>query len=67
MQTQVCPHCGKEIKASELFRELNKLTHICQMCGKEFVAHKSAKYCSNACKQRAKYARKKQKQTQGTQ
>ena len=35
------------------------LTYICQICGKEFKASDTrAKYCSNACQQRAKYARK---------
>jgi hypothetical protein len=36
------------------------LTYICQICGKSFKASDArAKYCGNACQQRAKYARKK--------
>ena len=36
------------------------LTYICQICGKAFKASDTrAKYCGNACQQRAKYARSK--------
>lgn len=60
-----CPHCGKPIKAQELIKSLDKFERVCVVCGKTFIASNSAKYCSNACKQRAKYARQKQQKTQG--
>jgi hypothetical protein len=39
--------------------ELNKKSHICAnpTCGIEFVASGAAKYCSNACRQKAKHNR----------
>jgi predicted nucleic acid-binding Zn ribbon protein len=33
----------------------------CAVCGKGFTAIKTARYCSNACRQKAKYRRSKQK------
>lgn len=59
-----CPHCGQPLKAQEIIKSLDKSEHTCLECGKTFIAPKKAKYCSNACRQRAKYARKKQ-QKQG--
>ena len=38
-----------------------KKTIHCAVCGKEFVTVGHGKYCSNACKQRAKYYRNKAK------
>lgn len=32
--------------------------HVCPTCDKEFEGIVTAKYCSNACRQRAKYRRK---------
>lgn len=38
---------------------LRKTTwHLCAQCGKRFSGIKQAKFCSNACRQAAKYARK---------
>lgn len=34
--------------------------HKCTQCGEPFEGIRQAKYCSEACKQRAKYARKKE-------
>ena len=34
-----------------------KVGHVCPICEKRFKAIKTAKYCSNACRQRAKYQR----------
>lgn len=36
-----------------------KVGHTCPVCGKRFEAIKTAKYCSEACKQKAKYRRRK--------
>ena len=33
--------------------------HRCATCGKRFSGIKTAKTCSNACRQKAKYARRK--------
>ena len=46
-------------KASEILRSFNRAEHVCAVCGKTFTAYKQAKYCSNACRQKAKYARAK--------
>jgi len=43
-----------------LRKRVNKL---CEICGKQIVALKQAKYCSNRCRQRAKYQRQKQVET----
>jgi len=32
--------------------------HVCISCGKRFSGIKTAVYCSNACRQKAKYKRK---------
>lgn len=32
--------------------------HQCQSCGKRFSGIKTAKFCSNACRQKAKYLRR---------
>lgn len=39
-----------------------RVRHKCAWCKTSFVAVKSAVYCSNSCRQKAKYARKKQQQ-----
>lgn len=31
--------------------------HLCESCGKRFSGIKTAKFCSNACRQKAKYKR----------
>jgi hypothetical protein len=39
---------------------LRKTTwHYCASCQKRFAGISKAKFCSNACRQKAKYARKK--------
>jgi predicted nucleic acid-binding Zn ribbon protein len=38
-----------------------KIAHACAVCGKRFKGLKTAVYCSNACRQKAKYQRSKQK------
>lgn len=35
-----------------------QVTHLCQQCQEPFTGIMQAKYCSNACRQRAKYARR---------
>ena len=35
--------------------------HACLSCGKRFSGIKTAKFCSNACRQRAKYAKHKER------
>ena len=35
-----------------------RLTSRCVLCHREMVGLKTKRYCSNACQQRAKYARK---------
>lgn len=37
--------------------------HKCETCEKSFVAIKTAKFCSNACRQKAKYRRNSKKST----
>ena len=44
-------------KASELAGMRKTVTHECAICGDEFEGIKQAKYCSNACRQKAKYQR----------
>jgi hypothetical protein len=39
------------------------VTHSCTVCGKEFQGLVFAKYCGNACKQKAKRARAKLNKT----
>lgn len=34
-----------------------KIGHVCPVCGKSFTGLKTARYCSNRCRQAAKYAR----------
>lgn len=34
-----------------------KVPHACPVCGKTFTALKTARYCSNRCRQAAKYQR----------
>ena len=47
-------NAGKQL--ASLRRRIRK---DCEMCGREIVALKQAKYCSNRCRQRAKYQRQK--------
>lgn len=46
---------------SNHLRSFNTAEHKCVICGANFTAYKQAKYCSNACQQKAKYARMKAK------
>lgn len=39
--------------------------HYCAVCNKRFSGIAKAVYCSNACRQKAKYARKKAAPEQG--
>lgn len=43
--------------ARELADLRKKVGHTCPVCGKQFTAIKKAVYCSNACRQKAKYRR----------
>lgn len=36
-------------------------SQTCTICGKRFTTYPNAKFCSNACKQRDKYRRNKEK------
>jgi predicted nucleic acid-binding Zn ribbon protein len=45
---------GKELAALR-----KRVKKNCVVCGREIVALKQAKYCSNRCRQRAKYQRQK--------
>lgn len=54
-------NAGKQL--ASLRKRVNK---VCEMCGKQIVALKQAKYCSNKCRQRAKYQRQKQVETNKT-
>lgn len=38
-----------------------RIRHACAMCGKTFNAIKTARYCCNACRQKAKYRRNRAK------
>jgi hypothetical protein len=50
-----------EIDASTLARGLaarrRRIAHVCPVCGKTFTGTVRARYCSDACSQRATYAR----------
>lgn len=52
---------------SNHLRSFNTAEHECVICGAKFTAYKQAKYCSNACQQRAKYARMKAKKAETSQ
>ena len=43
--------------ASELSALRKRISHTCPECGEVFTAITKAIYCSNACRQRAKYKR----------
>jgi len=43
--------------ASELAAQRRRVSHTCPVCGATFTAIKTARYCSNACRQKAKYRR----------
>jgi len=45
--------------ASQLASMRRIVSHTCPVCETEFEGLKRAVYCSEACKQRAKYQRKK--------
>ena len=48
--------------ATLLEREVGRRTwHRCPVCGKRFSAVVKAIYCSNACKQKAKYRQRRKK------
>lgn len=47
--------------AARALKSLDKFEMTCQICGKKFIASKSAKFCSNACSQKNKYAKMKAK------
>lgn len=51
------------ISSSEAGRKLAEFRTVkhkrCEVCGKPFVTVGRGKYCSNACRQRAKYVRNK--------
>lgn len=36
-----------------------RISHTCPICGQVFTAYTTAMYCSNKCRQAAKYARAK--------
>lgn len=42
---------------SDLAAMRQQVEHTCLSCGELFKAIKTAKYCSNACRQKAKYKR----------
>jgi hypothetical protein len=50
----VSTHAGKELAAQR-----KRVKKNCAVCDREIVALKQAKYCSNRCRQRAKYLRQK--------
>jgi hypothetical protein len=43
--------------ASELASQRQRIGHVCPVCGAAFVALKTARYCGNPCRQKAKYRR----------
>ena len=43
--------------ASELASQRQRIGHVCPVCGASFTALKTARYCSNPCRQKAKYRR----------
>jgi len=43
----------------QIFQLRKIIPHTCAVCGIEFQALKTAKYCSNRCRQAAKYQRSK--------
>jgi len=43
--------------AAELANLRRRVNHKCAVCGASFRAIKTAVYCSNACRQKAKYQR----------
>ena len=51
-------------QASELAGLRKQVKHECVVCHSEFEGIKQAKYCSNACRQKAKYGREKAKRTE---
>jgi hypothetical protein len=47
-------------KIASALSAMRKTTwHYCAVCNKRFAGILKARYCSNACRQRAKYTRKK--------
>ena len=47
------------MNASQLAAQRSRITKPCLQCGEEFTGIKIASYCSERCRQRAKYNRKK--------
>jgi hypothetical protein len=43
--------------ASALAAQRRRIGHVCPVCGKSFTALKTAVYCGNPCRQKAKYHR----------
>ena len=46
-------------EAARALKALDKKEKICEWCKKEFVGSGKAKFCSNACRQKNKYAKSK--------
>lgn len=42
-----------------LAAQRRQIPHTCPVCGQGFTGIKTARFCSNACKQRDKYIRRK--------
>jgi hypothetical protein len=43
--------------ASALAAQRRRIGHVCPVCGASFTALKTAVYCGNPCRQKAKYQR----------
>ena len=53
-------HQGVVLKPGAALAALRRTTwHYCRVCGKRFAGITKAVYCSNACRQKAKYKRAK--------
>lgn len=44
-----------------LAAQRRQVSHTCPVCGQTFTALKTARFCSNRCRQAAKYQRQKSK------
>ena len=51
--------------ARALGKMRKKVTKECEQCGEEMTKLRTAKYCSNRCRQAAKYQRQKASKNQG--
>lgn len=56
------PH-EKTVKAPDPDRR--RKTKNCAVCGKEFAGYSASRYCSNACRERAKAEKKAAEETEG--